>query len=122
MIEPGASLSYIRKPLRPCINDLLGDHDFLAINVKVNGEEVRIPGKGAGIEIEGQPAGIHDEIRDGVRITLNREEGGAILSDIFNVVEIKPAINAKLLIKVDGEPAGFTTPIKEGSQIQLSWE
>ncbi len=122
LIEPGASLSYIRKPLRPCINDLLGDHDFLAINVKVNGEEVRIPGKGAGIEIEGQPAGIHDEIRDGVRITLNREEGGAILSDIFNVVEIKPAINAKLLIKVDGEPAGFTTPIKEGSQIQLSWE
>ncbi len=122
LVEPGASLSYIRKPLRPCINDLLGEHDFLAINVKVNGEEVRLSGKRAGIEIDGQPASIYDEIRNGVRITLNREEGGAILSDIFKVVEIKPDINAKLLIKVDGEPAGFTTPIKEGSQINLSWE
>ena len=122
LIEPGANLSYIRKPLKPCINDLLSEHDFLAINVKVNGEEVRLSGKGAGIEIDGQSASIYDEIRDGIRITLNREEGHAILSDIFKVVEIKPAINAKLLMKVDGEPAGFTTPIKEGSQIDLSWE
>jgi cell division protein FtsA len=122
LVEPGASLSYIRKPLRPCINDLLSEHDFLAINVKVNGEKVRLPGKRAGIEIDGQPASIYDEIRNGVRITLNQEEGGAILSDIFKVVEIKPDINARLLIKVDGEPAGFTTPIKEGSQINLSWE
>jgi len=122
LIEPGANLSYIRKPLKPCINDLLSEHDFLAINVKVNGEEVRLSGKGAGIEIDGQSASIYDEIRDGIRITLNLEEGGAILSDIFKVVEIKPAINAKLLMKVDGEPAGFTTPIKEGSQIDLSWE
>lgn len=122
LVEPGASISYKRKPLKPGVNDLLGEHDFLAINVKVNGEEVRLKGKGAGIEIDGQPAGLYDEIHDGMRISLNRDKGGAILSDIFKVVEIKPAANAKLLIRVDGEPAGFTTPIKEGSQIELSWE
>lgn len=122
LVEPGDSITYTRKPLRPCLNDLLGDHDFLAINVKVNGEEIRLRGKGASIVIDGEPAGIYDEVHDGARITLNREEGRAILSDIFNVVEIKPAKNAKLFIKVDGESAGFTTPIKEGSQIDLSWE
>lgn len=122
LVEPGDSITYNRKPLRPCLNDLLGDHDFLAITVKVNGEEVRLRGKGASIVIDGEPAGIYDEVHDGARITLNREESRAILSDIFNVVEIKPAINAKLFIKVDGKSAGFTTPIKEGSQIDLSWE
>jgi len=122
LVEPGASISYNRKPLRPGVNDLLGEHDFLAISVKVNGEEVRLLGKGAGIEIDGQTAGIYDEIHDGARIILNRDKGKAILSDIFKVVEIKPVANAKLLIRVDGEPAGFTTPIKEGSQIELSWE
>ncbi len=122
LVEPGTSITYIQKPLRPCVNDLLGEYDFMAINIKVNGESVRLPGKGAGIRIDGQPAGMEDVINNGVRITLNREEGGAILSDIFKVIEIKPAVNTKLLIKVDGEPAGFTTPIKEDSQIELSWE
>lgn len=122
LVEPGASLNYIRKPLRPSVNDLLGGHDFLTIRVTVNGDEISLPGKGAGIEFDGQPASLYEEINDGVRITLNREESGAILSDIFKVVDIKPVKNSKLLIKVDGEPAGFTTPIKEGSQIELSWE
>lgn len=121
-VEPGASITYSRKPLRPSINDLLTELNFFGINVNVNGEEVRLTGKGAVIEVDGQTATIDDEIRDGARITLNRDKGGAILSDIFNVIEVKPAVNAKLLIKVDGETAGFTTPIREGSKIELKWE
>lgn len=121
-VEPGVSITYSRKPLRPSVNDLLGELDFLAINVNVNGEEVRIPGKGASIEIDGQTAAIHDEIRDGACISLNRDKSSAILSDIFKVIEVKPTVNAKLLIKVDGEAAGFTTPIREGSKIELDWE
>ena len=121
-VEPGADITYSRKPLRPSIKDLLDGTDYWGINVNVNGEEVRLPGKGAGIEIDGQTAAIHDEIRDGARITLNRDKGGAILSDIFKVIEVKPAVNAKLLIKVDGEAAGFTTPIRGGSKIELGWE
>lgn len=121
-VEPGAQITYSRKPLHPSIGDLLAETDYWGINVKVNGEEVRIPGKGASIEIDGQTASIHDEIRDGAHITLNRDKGGAILSDIFKVIEIKPAANARLLLKVDGEAAGFTTPIREGSEIEIRWE
>lgn len=121
-VEPGASITYSRKPLRPLVSDLLGELDMVAINVTVNDQQIRIPGKGASIEIDGQAATAHDELRDGARITLNRDKGGAILSDIFKFVEVKPTANAKLLIKVDGEAAGFTTPIRDGSRIELGWE
>lgn len=120
-VEPGASLTYSRKPLRPCVNDLLGKHD-LAINVTVNGKAIRLAGKGAGIEVNGQAVSADYELPDGAYIKINRNQSGAILSDIFNVIEIKPAANAKLIIKADGQPAGFTTPIHEGTKIELNWE
>lgn len=120
-VESGAEIVYTTGHLQPTIGDLLGENDQADLVVKVNGDEIRLKGKGAGIMLNGERVGRHEPISEGARLYLDRRQGQAILSDIFQVIEMKPVVSGRLLIKVDGEPAGFTTPLRHGSIIELNW-
>ena len=120
-VEGGAEIVYTTGRLQPTIGDLLGDNDQTDLVVTVNGDQVKLKGKGAGIMANGQRVSRHDPIAEGARLYLDRSQGQAILSDIFQVIEMKPVLSGRLSIKVDGEPAGFTTPIRHGSVIELNW-
>ncbi|MGE5391091.1 MAG: cell division FtsA domain-containing protein [Deltaproteobacteria bacterium] len=121
-VENGAEIVYSTGRLYPSISDLLGENEQVDLVVTVNGDQVRLKGKGAGITMNGQRVSRHEPIEEGARLYLDRGQGLAILSDIFQIIEMKPVLSGRLLIKVDGEPAGFTTPIRNGSVIELNWE
>jgi len=121
-VEGGAEIVYTTGRLQPIIGDLLGDNDQADLVVTVNGDQISIKGKGAGITLNGVRVSRHDPIEEDARLYLDRGQGQAILSDIFQVIEMKPVLSGRLLIKVDGEAAGFTTPIRNGSVIELNWE
>lgn len=120
-VEDGAEIVYTTGRLQPTIGDLLGDHEQVDLVVTVNGESIRLKGKGAGIMANGERVSSHDPIAEGARLYLDHSQGQAILSDIFQVIEMKPVLSGRLSIKVDGESAGFTTPIRHGSVIELNW-
>jgi len=120
-VEGGAEIVYTTGSLQPTIGDLLGDNQQIDLLVTVNGDQIRLKGKGAGIVINGERVGRQDPIEEGARLYLDRGQGQAILSDIFQVIEMKPVLSGRLSIKVDGESAGFTTPIRNGSVIELNW-
>ncbi|MGI5911364.1 MAG: cell division protein FtsA [Syntrophomonadaceae bacterium] len=121
-VGPEDIITYEKRSLLPCLNDLRDKLGFIGIKVNVNGEEVSLEGKGIGIEINGKAATWEDELFDGAHIMLKRIKDGAILSDIFQYIDIKPRVNGKLVIKVDGKQAGFTTPLEEGSKIEIGWQ
>lgn len=118
----GSEVSYTLSQIRPRIGDLLKDPEALQMIVNVNGNNIRLEGKGALIKMDGKVVGLDAEVEDGARIVLDQNESNAMLSDIFKVVEMEPGVNGRLKIKVDGEPAGFTTPIYNHSKIELVWE
>jgi hypothetical protein len=66
--------------------------------------------------------GADEELYNGSRITFDKKQSNAILSDIFQYIDIKPASNKRLIIRVNGEEAGYTTPLSNGSEIELTWE
>lgn len=121
-IEPGASITYSRRPIRPCVHNIIEKLNIKGINVRVNGKPVQIERNDLSIEIDGKPATRDDELPDNARISIRREETGAILSDIFRYIDVKPLADSRLLLKVNGEEAGFTTPLREGSEIEIYWE
>jgi len=57
-----------------------------------------------------------------MKLELDTNKGGAILSDIFQVINIKPGLNGRLSLKVNGQDAGYTTPIYNNCEIELIWE
>jgi len=122
LVDFGADINYSLGRLRPRLGEVLKDLEGLELTVQVNGEMVSVKGKGALVKLNGEPAELADELPEGASITLDRSAGSAILSDIFQVVEIKPPLNARLLMKVNGQPAGFTTPICNNCNIELIWE
>lgn len=121
-VESGTEVVYSTGRLHPTISDLLGDNEQVDLTVTVNGDQLSLKGKGAGITMNGQRISRHEPIEEGARLYLERGQGLAILSDIFQVIEMKPVLSGRLTIKVDGESAGFTTPIRNGSVIELNWE
>lgn len=122
LVEFGADINYTLGRLRPRLGEVLKDLEGMELIVKVNGETVSVKGKGALVKLNGEPAELTDELTEGASVTLDRSTSSAILSDIFQVVEVKPPLNARLLMKVNGQPAGFTTPIFNDCHIELIWE
>ncbi|MEN6350091.1 MAG: cell division FtsA domain-containing protein [Syntrophomonas sp.] len=118
----GSEVSYTLSRIRPRLADLLQENKDLCLNVKVNGQNVSLEGKGAVVKIDDKIAGWEDEVEDGSKIVLDKTESKAMLSDIFQVVEMEPNSHGRLKIRVDGEAAGFTTPIYNDSVIELNWE
>ncbi len=118
----GSYIEYSVLRERPRIQDVITlnqDADFV---VSVNGEAVTIKGKAYSLKRNGYPVQAEEEIFNGARITINKDQSTAILSDIFQVIEIKAHSNQRLRMTVDGEEAGYTTPIANNSVIELVWE
>ncbi|MGR6837390.1 cell division protein FtsA [Syntrophomonas erecta] len=121
-VDFGARVEYSIGSLRPRIRDVLADQQMANIVVMVNGEEIKLPGSSIGIIVNGQPAGLDEELMEGAKLIIDQKSNQAILSDIFKVVDVKPGSTGKLVMQVDGKEAGFTTPINSGSEITLKWE
>jgi len=117
----GSDILYALRPTTPLLKDFVTESGIYDMRVHVNGEIVTIQKESALIMMDGQPASLEDKIRQGARITIDKSENSAILSDIFRVVDIKPSAQRRLTMKVDGHDAGFTTPIYENSSIEITW-
>jgi len=122
IVNFGSYIEYNVERERPRIKDLIPLNPEVDCVVTVNGQQVTIKGKGYSLKRNGSPVGPEEEIFNGARITVNRDQSEAILSDIFQVVDIKTKANGRLKIKLDGEEAGYTTPITNNSVIELEWE
>lgn len=122
IVNFGACIEYSVQGERPRIKDLIPLKEAMDCVVTVNGQKVSIKSKGFGLKRNGTPVSPDDEIFNGARITVDREQGEAILSDIFQVVDIKAKSNGRLRIRLNGEEAGYTTPITHNSVIELAWE
>ena len=121
-IEFGSEIYYTIEHMRPRIRDVLNEVGGMELEVSVNGQEITITSQSAAVFMNGHPVDLDKEIINQASITWDQNESTAILSDIFNIIEIKPPLSGRLVIKVDGEPGGFTTPIYNHSQIELIWE
>ncbi len=117
----GSETIYALRPTTPLIKDFVNESGVRDIKVHVNGEIVTIQKESASIIMDGQPVKMEDKIKQGARITIDKSESNAILSDIFRVVDIKPSAQRRLIMKVDGQDAGYTTPIIENSNIEITW-
>lgn len=122
-VDFGAHINYSIQNDTPKIKDVVNaDPSNTSVNVQVNGQSINIKGSNCSIKRNGKPVSIDEELYEGVHLTINKDENPAILSDIFQVINIKPQSPGKLEIKVDGQEGGFTTPIHEGSVIELHWD
>ncbi len=117
----GSAIIYALRPTTPLIKDFVSESGVHDIKVQVNGDIVAIQKESASIIMDGQSVKMEEKIKQGARITIDKSESSAILSDIFRVVDIKPSVQRRLIMKVDGQDAGFTTPIKENSIIEITW-
>lgn len=122
IVNFGSYIEYSVQGERPRIKDLIPFEKESDYMVTVNGQQISIKSKGYRLQRNGTPVSPEDEIFNGARISYAREEAGAILSDIFQVVDIKAKANGRLRIKLNGEEAGYTTPISNNSVIELEWE
>lgn len=122
IVNFGSYIEYSVERERPRLKDLIPLKPEADCVVTVNGQQVTIKGKGYSLKRNGYPVGPEEEIFNGARITVDRDQSEAILSDIFQVVDIKTKANGRLRIKLNGEEAGYTTPITNNSVIDLEWE
>ncbi len=117
----GSDILYALRPTTPLLKDFVTESGVYDIRVNVNGETVTIQKEAALILMDEQPAALENKIKQGARITIDKKDNSAILSDVFRVVDIKPSVQRRLIMKVDGQNAGFTTPIYEDSNIEITW-
>ncbi len=122
MVNFGSYIEYRIERERPRIKDLISVQQEADCVLMVNGEQVTIKGKGYGLTRNGYPVGPEEEIFNGAHINIDKSQTKSILSDIFQVVEVKAHANGRLRMKVDGEEAGYTTPIANNSVIELVWD
>ncbi len=120
-VNPGAEIKFSTRKQWPLIADVIEEIGVGDLVVKVNGEEIRLKSKGVYLTSEGKQVAFEQELRDGMKLEMDPGKGGAILSDIFQVIDIKPGMNGRLSLKVNGEAAGFTTPISDNCEIELIW-
>ncbi|MBO8158003.1 pilus assembly protein PilM [Thermosyntropha sp.] len=118
----GAEIQCEYGRLRPRLRDILKDGQINKIKVVVNGQEITLNSRPREIKVNGEKADPDMELLEDMRIEIEKDKSGAILSDIFKVIEIEPVSSGKLVMQVDGEPAGFTTPIFDNSVITIKWE
>lgn len=122
VIPWGAEVTYHLLPPRPTLQEVLKDTAAFQLRVYVNDEEIVINTQGTGILMDGKPVSITQELIDGKTISLDRETSGAILSDIFQVYDLKPNLTGRLVLQVNGSEAGFSTPIQADDRIKVYWE
>lgn len=121
-VLPWAEIQYEYGRLKPRLRDIVKDGEINKIRIMVNDREIILNSRPKEIKVDGEKADLDVELSEGMRIEIDRDKNGAILSDIFKVIEIEPVTAGKLIMEVDGEPAGFTTPIFDNSNIRIRWE
>ncbi len=122
LVEDNAEVDYSIQMLRPRLRDVVGDSEAWDLYVIVNGQRICLKGKGATIFLNEKVVDLDNELEDQAKITINKSQNFAILSDIFQVVEVKKNNRGRLVMKVDGQLAGYTTPIFDNSQIDFYWQ
>ncbi|MEA1959840.1 MAG: cell division FtsA domain-containing protein [Bacillota bacterium] len=123
-ITPGANIAYWITQEKPCIKNIVNmeEKGKNVCQVLVNGETIELGSMANVIVQDGQPLSLEDELVSGMRLSFQASKSSYILSDIFQVINIKPPVGGRLIIKVDGQEAGFTTPVINGSNIELRWD
>lgn len=122
LVEENANIEYSVQMLRPRLREVLGDSEAWDLNVTVNGQKICLKGKGATIFMNDRVVDLDHDLEDQSRIIINKDQNFAILSDIFQVMEVKKNSRGKLIMKVDDQMAGYTTPIFENSKIDFYWQ
>lgn len=119
---PFAEIQYEYSRLKPRLRDVIKEGEINRIKVLVNEREIFLNSRPKEIKVDGEKADLDTELTEGMKIEIDKEKNGAILSDIFKVIEVEPVTSGKLIMEVDGQPAGFTTPIYDNSRITIKWE
>ncbi len=119
-VNPNANISYSYQNTKPKIKDVLENIETSQITINLNGEDISLQVNLSQVYSDGQVIDPEEELKDGIKLEVDKSEHTAILSDVFRVIDFKPA-SGKLYMQVDGEEAGFTTPIFDGSKIELGW-
>lgn len=117
-----AQISYSLLPFHPTLQQLPELESLSRLRVYVNDRDVVLKAQAARIKMNGKPVAITQELVDGCRIDLDKKHSSAILSDIFQVIDLEPKPNGRLVLTVDGTEAGFTTPIHANCRIKAYWE
>ncbi|MDD4801337.1 MAG: cell division FtsA domain-containing protein [Syntrophomonas sp.] len=119
----GSYIEYKVEREKPRIRDvIISSSDVRECQVTINGDKATLKGKMNIVKRNGYPVSIDDELYNGSRISVDNQDNGMIMSDVFQVVNIKPSATGRLIMKVNGEEAGYTTPIHNNSEIELRWE
>ena len=119
----GSYIEYKMERERPRVSDVIKlAAEIMECLVTINGEKATLKGKRHVVRRNGYPISIEEELYNGARISVDKVDSGIILSDVFQVVDIKPSTSGKLTMKVNGKEAGYTTPIANNSVIELKWE
>lgn len=124
IVMSGAVIEYQINETKPQIKGLIeGISLHNRINIKVNGEVFELNVKPFTSTMNGKAVSPDEEIINGAEITYQKNITPAILSDIFQVIDLKPNNNTgRLTMRVNGNSAGFTTPIFENANIELFWQ
>ncbi len=119
----GSYIEYKIERERPRVSNIIKSAaEITECLVTINGEKATLKGKRNIVRRNGYPVSIEEELYNGSRISVDKADSSIILSDVFQVVDIKPATNGKLIMRVNGQEAGYTTPIANDSVIELKWE
>lgn len=121
-IEFGDRIEYRLNSVQPRLRDIPESQELCNLKVTVNQQPVELSCGEPRIVMNGQEVELDALLIDGAELQVDGSQSQAILSDIFRVIEFKPSVSGRLIMRVDGEEAGFTTPISDGSEIQLTWE
>lgn len=120
-ISLGDNINYSLQSLQPKIKEALQGEERNFITVEVNGKKAEIITAPPQIKNAGKIISLEDDLQDKMSLEFIHKTG-AILSDVFRVIDLNLASKGRLIMTVDGQKAGFTTPIMEGSKIELLWE
>ena len=122
-VKFGSYIEYKMERERPRVNDAIKlVAEITEYLVTINGEKATLKGKRHSVRRNGYPVSPEEELYNGSRISVDKAESSIILSDVFQVVDIKPSASGKLIMKVNGQAAGYITPIANNSVIELKWE
>jgi cell division protein FtsA len=123
VVNFGSYIEYKLERERPRVSDVINlANEITESVVTINGEKTTLKGKKNTVRRNGYPVSIEEELYNGSRISIDKGDSSIILSDVFQVVDIKPSANGKLIMTVNGKEAGYTTPIANDSVIELKWE
>jgi len=119
----GSYIEYRIEQENPRIKDIANQQtDLDECSVTINGKQAVLKGKKYAVTRNGYVASPEDELFSGTKINVEKVESSIILSDIFQIIDVKPSMGGKLKMTVNDQDAGYTTPITNNSVINIEWD